>query len=134
MTVAKTGRPHVANEIAEERFALFREYYDELVRYLTAKLHSRDQALDVTQEAFLHVLTQSSSASINRSRAFLYKTVLNLTVDLFRRQRIRSEGTIQLEIAEKVPSGMSRQDCELEAKERVKLLYAAIEDLPPKCR
>ena len=124
----------MANEITAERFVIFRQYYDELVRFLTVKLRSRDQALDIAQEAFLHVLTKSPSASISRPRAFLYKTALNLTVDLFRRQRIRSEGTIQLEVVEKVPSGIPRQDCELEAKERVRLLYAAINNLPPKCR
>lgn len=63
---------HVANEIAAERFSLFREYYDELVRYLTAKLRSRDQAQDVAQEAFLRVLTQSQQQMLTAGERISY--------------------------------------------------------------
>lgn len=105
-----------------------------MLRFLTAKLGCREQAADVVQDTFLRVRGVKDLEAIGQPRAFLCKTAINLTVDLFRRQQIRSERTIQPEEMNRVSSEMPRQDCEVEAKERVRLLYAAIDDLPPKCR
>ncbi|MBA5867880.1 MAG: sigma-70 family RNA polymerase sigma factor [Nitrospira sp. CR1.3] len=114
--------------------SLYQQYYGELLRFLTAKLGCREQAADVAQDTFVRLRSQKDLTTVVQPRAFLYKTALNLTVDLFRRQRVRSEGTTQLDAIEEMPSTIPRQDCEVEAKERVRLLYAAIEELPPKCR
>lgn len=114
--------------------SLFYQYADELLRFLTAKLGCREQAADVVQDTFVRLRGMPNLAAVAQPRAFLYKTALNLTVDLFRRQQIRSEGMIHPGEIEGVPSGIPRQDCEVEAKERVRLLYAAIDSLPPKCR
>ena len=114
--------------------SLFQEYYQELLRFLSSKLGCREQAADVVQDTFLRVRGVKDLEAVDQPRAFLYKIALNLTVDLFRRQQIRSEETIKLVEMDRVPSGMPRQDCEVQAKERVRLLYAAIDGLPPKCR
>jgi RNA polymerase sigma factor (sigma-70 family) len=114
--------------------SLFQQYYGELLRFLTARLGCREQAADVVQDTFLRVRKVKDLAAIAQPRAFLYKTALNLTVDLFRRQRIRSERTTQLDMTEDYPSTTPRQDDEVEAKERVRLLQQAIAALPPKCR
>ncbi len=114
--------------------SLFQQYYGELLRFLTAKLGCRDQAADVVQDTFLRVRGIKDLAAVAQPRAFLYKTALNLTVDLFRRQRIRSERITQLDMTDDVPSAAPRQDDAVEAKERVRLLYEAIAKLPPKCR
>ena len=114
--------------------SLFQQYYGELLRFLTAKLGCRDQAADVVQDTFLRVRNVKDLASVTQPRAFLYKTALNLTVDLFRRQRIRVERTTQLETSDHLPSSMPRQDQVMEGKQRVQLLCDAIADLPPKCR
>jgi RNA polymerase sigma-70 factor (ECF subfamily) len=114
--------------------SLFHQYSDELLRFLTVKLGCREQAADVVQDTFVRLRGMPDLSAVAKPRAFLYKTALNLTVDVWRRQRIRSEGMIQPAEMERVPSGIPRQDCEVEAKERVRLLYAAIDSLPPKCR
>lgn len=114
--------------------SLFQQYYGELLRFLTAKLGCREQAADVVQDTFLRVRGLKDLAGIAQPRAFLYKTAVNLSVDLFRRQRIRAERITQLDTTEELPSLMTRQDDAVEAKERVQLLYAAIAELPPKCR
>ncbi len=54
----------MANEITAERFVIFRQYYDELVRFLTVKLRSRDQALDIAQEAFLRAVKAATQAKL----------------------------------------------------------------------
>lgn len=114
--------------------SLFHQYYAELLRFLTAKLGCREQAADVVQDTFVRIRCLKDLAAVAQPRAFLYKTALNLTVDLFRRQRIRSERITQLDATEDMPSAIPPQDVEVEAKERVRLLYEAITDLPPKCR
>ncbi|MCC6141415.1 MAG: sigma-70 family RNA polymerase sigma factor [Nitrospira sp.] len=112
--------------------SLFQQYYGELLRFLTAKLGCREQAADVVQETFLRVRGVQDLTGVAQPRAFLYKTALNLTVDLFRRQRVRAERSMDL--AEDLPSMVPRQDDALEARERMQLLYDAIAELPPKCR
>lgn len=124
--------------MSEQRLALeaslFQQYYGELLRFLTAKLGCHEQAADVVQDTFVRIRCMKDLAAVAQPRAFLYKTALNLTVDLFRRQRIRSERIAPLDGTEDVASTIPRQDVEVEAKERVRLLYEAIADLPPKCR
>lgn len=114
--------------------SLFQQYYGELLRFVTAKLGCRDQAADVVQDTFLRVRAVNDLAGIAQPRAFLYKTALNLMVDLFRRQRVRAEQSTGLDLAEHLQSTAPRQDDAVEAKERVQLLYAAIAELPPRCR
>lgn len=114
--------------------SLFERYGGELVRFLTVKLGCRDKAADVVQDTFLRVRNVKDLSAVTQPRAFLYKTALNLTVDLFRRQRIRDERTTSLDVIEAVPSVCPRPDDAVEAKERVRMLYDAIAELPPKCR
>lgn len=114
--------------------SLFQQYYGELLRFLTVKLGCREQAADVVQDTFVRVRGVRDLAAIMQPRAFLYKTALNLTLDVFRRQRLRAERQAPLDGAEDLPSAVPRQDDAVEAKERVRLLQAAIADLPPKCR
>ncbi|MGC4097091.1 MAG: sigma-70 family RNA polymerase sigma factor [Nitrospira sp.] len=114
--------------------SLFQEYYQELLRFLTAKLGCREQAADVVQDTFLRVRSVKDLAAVAQPRAFLYKTALNLTVDSFRRQRVRHHYLSDVDVMEHLASDSPRQDDAVEAKERVRILYSAIAELPPKCR
>lgn len=120
--------------ITAERFLLFREYYDELVTYLTMKLRSHDQAMDVAQETFLRVLTQPPSHTIRQPRAFLYKTALNLSIDLFRRRKWQAEERLDTEELRAILTVPAEQETLLELREQVHCLYQAIQELPPRCR
>jgi RNA polymerase sigma-70 factor (ECF subfamily) len=112
----------------------FRQYYDELLGFLTARLGCREQAADVVQETYVRVLSMANHDAVAQPRAFLYKTALNLTVDLFRKQRLRAEHTVDLEQAHDVPSGAPDQEAILEGKRQLQLLREAVAELPPKCR
>ncbi len=120
--------------LCTKRFPLFQEYYDELVTYLTMKLRSRDQAMDVAQETFLRVLTQPPSRPILQPRAFLYKTALNLSIDLYRKRKCRAEETLDTEEFHDVLTVPADQDTLIESREQVQRLYQAVQELPPKCR
>jgi len=114
--------------------SLFQQYYGELLRFVTAKLGCREQAADVVQDTFVRIHCVQDLSAVTQPRAFLYKTALNLSVDLFRRQRIRAERTAPLNATEDLPSMATRPDDAVEARERVQLLRDAIAELPPKCR
>jgi len=124
----------VANQIAAERAVIFQQYYDELVRFLTAKLRSRDQAMDVTQETFLRVLATDSNGSILRPRAFLYKTAINLTVDLFRKRRRQREESLEAGDFQDALVAPADQESMVETSQQIRLLQEAILELPLRCR
>jgi RNA polymerase sigma-70 factor (ECF subfamily) len=119
---------------AAENPWVFQRYYDELLGFLTARLGCREQAADVVQDTYVRLLSMEERGAIAQPRAFLYKTALNLTVDLFRKQRLRAEHTVDLERAYEVPSGAPDPEAVLEGKQRLQLLREAIAELPPKCR
>jgi RNA polymerase sigma-70 factor (ECF subfamily) len=124
----------MAELITAERFSVFREYYDDLVTYLTMKLRSRDQAVDVAQETFLRVLTREPSGPILQPRAFLYRTALNLSIDLFRKRRQQAEVALDSEDIQDLLTVPADQERIVESREQVATLYRAILELPPKCR
>lgn len=128
------GASFVANQTAAERFVIFGQYYDDLVRHMTVKLQSHDRAQDVAQETFLRVLAQDSSAPIDQPRAFIYKTALNLTIDLFRQRQCRAEESLDAEGTHSALIVPAEQETVLAAKEQVRLLSEALMDLPPRCR
>lgn len=117
-----------------DHFPLFREYYDELLSYLTLRLRSRDQARDLTQETFARVLAQDPSVTIRQPRAFLYKTAMNLTIDLFRRKQRHVEESLDAEELRDVLATPAQQCALAESKEESRLLYEAVLELPPRCR
>ncbi|WP_447970942.1 RNA polymerase sigma factor [Nitrospira sp. M1] len=112
----------------------FRQYYDELLTFLTRRLGSHEQALDATQETFLRVLSQKSSHPIDNPRAFLYKTARNLTIDMFRRERKHTHVSLELDDIQSALTVEPDQEQRVEGKERLHRLYLAIQELPPKCR
>ena len=79
---------------------LFHQYYDELYAFLTARLRCREEAADIIQDAYVRMLSVQHPEEIRQPRAFLYKTAVNLMVDAFRRQQIRSERGTDLEAIE----------------------------------
>lgn len=124
----------MSDQPAVPSVSLFRSYYDELLGFLTAKLGCRDQAADVVQDTYVRILSLENPRAIHNPRAFLYRTALNLTVDLFRKRQVREARSVALEVIEQMPSNIPDQETIVEAKERVALLRLAIAELPPKCR
>ncbi|WP_454062823.1 RNA polymerase sigma factor [Candidatus Nitrospira salsa] len=112
----------------------FRQYYDELLTFLTRRLGSHEQALDAIQETFLRVLSQKSSHPIDNPRAFLYKTARNLTIDMFRREQKHTHVSLESDDIQSALTVEPDQEQRVEGKERLHRLYLAIQELPPKCR
>lgn len=63
------------------------EQYDKIYRYCYFKVHHREIAEDITQEAFLRCLAHSAAASTDLSLPYLYTIAKNLCIDEIRRRK-----------------------------------------------
>lgn len=59
--------------------------YDRIYRYCFFKLHNRETAEDITQEAFLRYLERYRFSSSETALKYLYRIARNLCVDQFRK-------------------------------------------------
>lgn len=62
-----------------------------LVRYLSKKVRSNEDANDLAQEAFLRMHKFQQSRQLDNARAFLFKTANNLVVDQIRRAKVHDK-------------------------------------------
>src|SRR5262245_23495507 len=69
---------------------LFREHNDALLRFVAAKLGSKQEAREIAQEAYVRLLCLDHREAVSYLRAFLFKTAANLAMDRLR-QRARRD-------------------------------------------
>ena len=62
-------------------------YFERLLRLLTRKGRSREDAEDIIQEAMLRLLVYARNAAVINEEAFLRRAVHNLSIDQHRRER-----------------------------------------------
>jgi RNA polymerase sigma factor (sigma-70 family) len=111
---------------------LFREHNESLVRFLMARLKSRQAALEVAQEAYVRLLSLDQPGAVSFLRAFLFRTAANLAVDRLRRDRVQERVVTSPMFQEfsdtRTPERRVASAQELEHLERL------IAQLPGKCR
>lgn len=108
-------------------------YYRELVSFLSARLGNRQAAEDVAHDAYLRVLERTESAQIEHPRAFLYRTALNLVIDLHRRHQVRqTESLDALDADGRFSSTELQHDLQLD--QRLALMQKALAELNTVCR
>ncbi|WP_371226907.1 sigma-70 family RNA polymerase sigma factor [Pseudomonas sp. QE6] len=108
-------------------------YYQELVLYLNRTLGDRQTAADVTQETFLRLLDRKACEPIEQPRAFLYRTALNLSIDLHRRARVRRAEELDVLDREGVHDERCPQE-EVSRQQQLQLLQRALDELSEPCR
>ncbi|MDD3449518.1 MAG: sigma-70 family RNA polymerase sigma factor [Gammaproteobacteria bacterium] len=111
---------------------LYREAQRELHAFLASRLHNREQAADMAQEAFTQVLAAGAEGNVTDLRGYLFRTAANLSVDELRRREVRNrhaDATAALEGA-----GGPDPARTLAGREQLALLRQAIDELPPRCR
>jgi len=130
-------------EAAHSAFAaslaeLFRSYNTILVGYLAVRLNSQAEAAEVSQEAYLRLLNMADSSKIVDLKSFLFRTANNIAIDRIRHQQARLRALEQVGAAiagdGAVEAGNPGPEREIDARQTIGLLRAAIEELPPKCR
>jgi len=113
---------------------LYNSYQGELVHYLQSKwLKQKQDANDITQQAFERFMLVAEPERIEKPRAYLYQLVRNLTVDGLRRDKVRYEHARQEAINEE-PASIGSPLNEVLNTEQLEFLQKIIETLPAKRR
>ena len=128
------GDKHAAVPAAEtgdvER--LFREHNAALFRFIAAKVGSEQEAREIAQEAYVHLLQLDHPEAISYLRAFLFKTAANLAVDRLRqrgrRGHISSMANLDFAVFELTP------ERQLGGEQVLASFGTAVAQLPAKCR
>jgi RNA polymerase sigma factor (sigma-70 family) len=111
---------------------LFQEHNESLLRFLAARLGSRQEAHEIAQEAYVRLLKLDTPGAVSYFRAFLFKTAANLAVDRVRSRSYR-ERTAPLEFFERLSANVSPER-ELSGIQEVQLMHRLVAELPPKCQ
>src|SRR5262249_42617590 len=111
---------------------LFREHNAALLRFVTAKLGSEQEAKEVAQEAYVRLLGLENRATVSYLRAFLYKTAANLAIDRLR-ERARRGDFIAIANAESATHELSPERY-VDGAQALQRLRAGLQELPEKCR
>jgi RNA polymerase sigma factor (sigma-70 family) len=109
---------------------LFREHNESLIRFLRGRVESRNEALEVAQEAYVRLLSLDQPGAVSYLRAFLFKTAANIAID--RRRRHRNFTKVSQLFAELEENRTPER--QVAAEQTLRLLGSLIEAMPPKCR
>lgn len=123
---AQSGETH------EQRVArLFRERNRSLVRFLEGRLHSREEAQEVAQEAYLQLLGLDCPEGIHFLQGYLYRTAANIATNRIKQriQRRRNDERMFFETEdERSPERLWAADADVAS------LIQALYELPVNCR
>jgi RNA polymerase sigma factor (sigma-70 family) len=111
---------------------LFREHNEALVRFLLARLRSRQAALEVAQEAYVRLLSLDEPGAVSYLRSFLFKTAANLAVDRLRREDVHARAT-ETPLFHEFADARTPERVVAGAQE-IRKLTSLLDTLPPKCR
>jgi RNA polymerase sigma factor (sigma-70 family) len=125
---AEAGGKHDATDV--ER--IFREHNDALLRFIAAKLGSKQEAHEVAQEAYVKLLSLEHREAVSYLRAFLFKTAANLATDRLRR-RSRRAFVVSGASLDRAVFDLSPER-EVAGEQAIARMREAIDELPPKCR
>ncbi|WP_175154240.1 sigma-70 family RNA polymerase sigma factor [Phytopseudomonas flavescens] len=114
---------------------IMEKYYQQLVRYLTARLRDSHLAADVAHDAYVKVLEGRRGDTLDYPQAYLYRTALNLVVDVHRRAAVRRSQSIDdLQPEAQATEGRHAPHESLYLQERVELVGKALSELSEPCR
>jgi len=104
------------------------------VRFLQSSYRNATDISDLRQEVYANVIAAARQSIPKRGKAFLFMTARNLLIDRVRHERIISIETVsdldELNLVADEPS----QERAVIARDELRRVRAAIEQLPPKCR
>ncbi|MCC6207836.1 MAG: sigma-70 family RNA polymerase sigma factor [Gammaproteobacteria bacterium] len=104
-----------------------------LVRFLSARLRRQD-AEDVAQQTYLHLLQHPAPGEISNPAAYLYRTAANLAIDALRRENTRLRFTETEADPDTLATSMPSPESALDSNTRLRRFNAVIEELPELCR
>ena len=108
-----------------------------LVRFLSRKLGSVDDAHEIAQDAFMRLHRLEHADDLDNARAYLFQVASNMATDQLRRRKLHAryladEGARLQDETEHQDPG-TPEDL-VAARQQLGLVYRAIESLPLRCR
>ena len=111
---------------------LFREHNEALIRFLRGRVGSRNEALEVAQEAYVRLLSLDQPGAVSYLRAFLFKTAANIAIDRRRRHRSYDRVTGEQLFSEFTENRTPER--QVAAEQTLDRLESVIDSMPAKCR
>jgi RNA polymerase sigma factor (sigma-70 family) len=111
---------------------LFREHNESLVRFLAARMRSRQEAKEVAQEAYVRVLNLDKPGAVSFMRAFLFRTAANLAIDRMR-SRERHQNLRDFALFDELRETPTPERVAVGAEE-IAIVGRLLEQLQPKIR
>jgi RNA polymerase sigma factor (sigma-70 family) len=112
---------------------LFRDHNEALIRFLRSRVGSRNEALEVAQEAYVRLLSLDEPGAVSYLRAFLFKTAANIAIDRRRRHqsydKVTGGGQLFTQFSEE-----RTPERQVAAEQTLRHLGSLIESMPAKCQ
>jgi RNA polymerase sigma factor (sigma-70 family) len=113
---------------------LARQYYAELIRMLSARLRSKQDAADLAQEAYLRLLRYEGQCAADELRRTLFRIANNLLTDHWRWRRLRgADSAVPIEELE-VQSEQADHERQLAGEQLLRHMEEVILAMPYKRR
>ncbi|PWB88422.1 RNA polymerase sigma factor [Methylosinus sporium] len=112
---------------------LFERNHRAMLRYFTRKV-GHDAAPDLLHDAFVRVIRRDQIESIADPPALLQKIAINLVCDFARRRKTERTYLRPQHFLDDAPSEDAPPEDWLEYDRKSRLLDAAVDALPPRCR
>jgi len=116
--------------------ALHRSEGAALQRYLLRLLGNPADAADARQETYLRLVRALGRTEIEQPRVFLFFVARNVAINLGKRRQIEAElfrSAADLSFTE-IADERVRIEQQVIARQQLRLVAAAIDELPPRCR
>ncbi|MBD7989730.1 RNA polymerase sigma factor [Ochrobactrum quorumnocens] len=116
---------------------LFQNHARELNRFFRRRGHNAETAADLTQDTFVRVMSASSSGPSgkdNNPRAYLHQIARNLSIDLYRRERIVEYVNMPDEEWRRVADATPTPETIVYDRQRLMIIEKALLELPEQTR
>jgi RNA polymerase sigma-70 factor (ECF subfamily) len=111
---------------------LFKEHNQALLKFVSARLHSRQEAMEITQEAYVRLLKLNEPNTVSYLRAYLFRIAANLVNDRIKQRHRRSELRELVFFEDEYVS--PPPETSLSAQDELNVIECAITELPAKCQ
>jgi RNA polymerase sigma factor (sigma-70 family) len=125
--------PENSGARAVEVERLFRDHNDSLIRFLTLRLQSRQEAREVAQEAYVRLLQLERPDVASFVRAYLFRIAGNLAIDRLRRRATESRFQEPQPFSDLFARQPDPETLTLE-RERMELIRGFLQELPEAVR
>ncbi|MDV2985106.1 UNVERIFIED_CONTAM: sigma-70 family RNA polymerase sigma factor [Methylobacteriaceae bacterium AG10] len=116
--------------------ALHRAEGRKLLRFLQRQLGNRADAADAAQETYLRLIKAISRTEVEHPSVFLFHVARNVAATLGKRRRFEAilfRSATDVDLTETADSQV-RTEAQIIARQQLRLVAAAIDELPQRCR